>query len=45
MKRLNMLRRHSAVTFAFIALMIANVASTRYSIIYYQSEVPKSLKS
>ena len=43
MKRLSMLRKYAATSFAFVALVVANVASTQFSIIYYQGEIPKGL--
>lgn len=44
MTRLNMLRKYAATSFAFVALVVANLASTQFSIIYYQREIPEILK-
>jgi hypothetical protein len=43
MNKLYVLRKYIATTFAFAALFAAELASTQFSIIYFQSEVPALL--
>lgn len=45
MKKLSFIRKYSGTTFAFAALLVAQVASTRFSLIFYQGEIPEKLKT
>lgn len=43
MKRLNILRKYTGTAFAFTALVVAQMASTQFSYIFYQDAVPKKI--
>lgn len=45
MKRLSVLRKYSGTTFAFVALIVAQMASSQFSFIYYQDEIPEKVKA
>jgi len=45
MRKLKFLSKYAATTFAMLALVVAQVASTRFSVIFYQDEVPEKVKS
>ena len=46
MKKLKFPSKYVAgTTFAFLALAVAQAASTRFSVIFYQDEVPEKLKA
>ena len=45
MKIKSYLRKHAGTTFALLALVAAQVASTRVSIIFYQDEIPEKVKA
>jgi cyclic lactone autoinducer peptide len=45
LKRLNSLRKYVGTSFAFMALVVAQVASTQFSFIFYQDSVPESVKA
>ncbi|MDF1618199.1 AgrD family cyclic lactone autoinducer peptide [Petrocella sp. FN5] len=44
MKKIGFVRKYSGTAFAFIALVVAQAASTQFSLIFYQSEIPNKLK-
>lgn len=44
MKKLSFLGKYAGTTFACMALVVAQIASTRFSFIYYQDEVPEKVK-
>lgn len=44
MKKLSFLTRSIGGMFACMALIVAQLASTQFSLIYYQDEVPKKVK-
>ncbi|MEA3423980.1 MAG: cyclic lactone autoinducer peptide [Bacillota bacterium] len=44
MKKLKFLNKYVGTTFAMFALVVAQVASTRFSVIFYQDEIPEKLK-
>ncbi len=43
--RLKSLRKYAGISFAFVGLFIAQIASTRFSFIFYQDTVPESVKA
>ncbi|MBE0451625.1 MAG: hypothetical protein IBX70_12375 [Clostridia bacterium] len=43
MKIIKVLVKMGGTTFAFVALMAAQVASTQFSLIYYQGTVPEKV--
>jgi len=45
MNKLKFSSKYAATTFAMLALVVAQVASTRFSVIFYQDEVPEKVKS
>lgn len=45
MKKLRSLSKYAGTAFAFLALAVAQVASTRFSVIFYQDEVPEKVKN
>jgi cyclic lactone autoinducer peptide len=44
MKKQILFLRYIGTAFAFVALVVAQVASTRFSLIYYQDVVPEKVK-
>ncbi len=44
MKKLSFLRKYAGTAFACMALFGAQMASTQFSIIYYQDKVPEKVK-
>jgi len=44
LRGINFLRRNAGICFAFVALIVAQAASTQYSFIYYQDSVPEKLR-
>ncbi|SCP97787.1 hypothetical protein [Anaerobium acetethylicum] len=44
MKKLDFLRKYAGISFAFLALIVAQVASTQFSLIFFQDEVPEKVK-
>lgn len=44
MKFLKNIRKFYGSAFAFAALLIANTASTQFSLIYYQESVPEKVR-
>lgn len=44
MRMMNVIRRYGGTAFAFVALVVAQVASTQFSYIYYQNPVPMKVK-
>ena len=44
MRIVKFLVKKGGATFAFLALMAAQVASTQFSLIYYQGTVPEKLR-
>jgi cyclic lactone autoinducer peptide len=44
MRRINVIRRYCGTAFAFVALVVAQVASTQFSYVYYQDSVPMKVK-
>ena len=44
MKIVNTFRKYAGTAFAFIAFVVAQSASTQFSIIYYQDSVPEKVK-
>jgi hypothetical protein len=45
MKKLKFLNKYVGTTFAMFALVVAQIASTRFSVIFYQGEIPERVKS
>lgn len=45
MKKLKFLSSYAGMSFAFLALAVAQVASTRFSVIFYQGEIPEKVKA
>jgi cyclic lactone autoinducer peptide len=45
MKIISILRKYVGTAFAFAALVVAQVASTQFSYIYYQDTVPEKVKA
>lgn len=44
MMKLSFARKYSGMAFAFVALMVAQIASVQFSLIFYQSEIPEKLR-
>ena len=44
MRIFKVLVKKGGTTFAFVAFMAAQVASTQFSLIYYQGTIPKKLR-
>ncbi len=44
MRKLNILRNYVGPAFAFTALIVAQIASTQFSLIYYQDTIPEKVK-
>ncbi len=42
---MNVIRKYGGTVFAFMALIVAQAASTRFSLIYYQDSVPEKVKN
>jgi len=42
---MNVIRKYSGTAFAFVALLVAQMASTQFSYIYYQDSVPDKVKT
>ncbi len=45
MKIMNVVRKYAGTAVAFMALVVAQTASTRFSLIYYQDSVPEKVKA
>lgn len=45
MKKLGLLSKYVGTSFAFLALAVAQVASVRFSVIFYQDEIPEKVKT
>jgi cyclic lactone autoinducer peptide len=45
MKKVNFLHKYVGTAFAMFALVVAQIASTRFSVIFYQDEVPDKVKA
>ena len=45
MKKLKFLNKYACTTFAMFVLVVAQVASTRFSVIFYQDEIPEKVKA
>jgi len=44
MRMKNVIRKYGGTAFAFMALIVAQAASTQFSYIYYQESVPNKVK-
>ena len=44
MKMMNVIRKYGGTAFAFMALIVAQAASTQFSLIYYQDSVPEKMQ-
>ena len=44
MRKFKVLSKYTGTSFAFLALAVAQVASTRFSFIFYQDEIPEKVK-
>lgn len=45
MRVMNVIRKYGGTAFAFMALIVAQAASTQFSYIYYQDEIPEKAKA
>jgi len=45
MRMMNVIRKYGGIAFAFMALIVAQAASTQFSLIYYQDSVPDKVKA